>query len=803
MPSGSHIRVKELLPRALKRRKPDRLPQPAPLDPTEGIDSVDGNAQLPLSDGDPAQPFLSAHQDDDVVVTNLWREALASYKLLTGVVLENSDLYRQIRACSDERAIVSTLESTAGAFEMYRHPAPYGVGARMRSTLIPIVRAVLAMLEVAGEAAASSTLPGGKAVFVAIGILLKTIDGVSARFDAVAALLGKFKFYLARLNVRSGIPFGRSARSLAVEILVQMLRTLAIAARTMRRNRLEHFLAVLVGRDDDLKDVSKRADILVDEEARLTLAEAARAVHNLSSELSDALIRMEAELRAILSGVEDLSANLQASGAMEMPAKFEEFKVQSKWDMDRIFAELAENNVHVQVSTRSAQRINEVESRLASLEDRILPKDTILVARFPLPSFNSTSFPGMASRLLERFRSFSAEDQVALRRGIANLYAFAAVSVSGGNVGNPSEILLTSILEPSAVLSAFLPMAITFIAMSMLWRVCVSRSHREIPRGPGYARKDTLILIDVLGTHIVLPLNMTWADIHSLLLEQLSGKAGWKYVQSNAYKLVDTSGDSSFLEPHSWEKSVRSGMVLEMSVIIRQVTRTIYCPLCATAIVGFSGGAVVRCIGCRRQYRASHDDLSEADPSGDSCPSLPRDALDTVPPAPPKNAATSMEETQDMSVFRSITIIHSMKLRSSPTDVYSPESEFMLGYTGIIPQSVTTSTDSNRRRGVSESDDPAEYERQRLVKKEYAKTFRDNEKHHFEQLRRRLFPTDPNTRRAECLERAVVALDELEAYKIRMMQREAEIQKLRAALEQTPTAEAQGWESSTYSSGWR
>ncbi|KZV70393.1 hypothetical protein PENSPDRAFT_651532 [Peniophora sp. CONT] len=110
------------------------------------------------------------------------------------------------------------------------------------------------------------------------------------------------------------------------------------------------------------------------------------------------------------------------------------------------------------------------------------------------------------------------------------------------------------------------------------------------------------------------------------------------------------------------------------------------------------------------------------------------------------------------------------------------------GLTSSTPSQATdglrvASTGPNRRRGVSETTDPQEYERQRMKKKDYAKAFRDNEKYHFEQLRRRLFPTDPNTRRAECLERAVTAMDELETYKARAIQREAEVAKLRAELE--------------------
>ncbi|VDB88514.1 unnamed protein product [Peniophora sp. CBMAI 1063] len=104
---------------------------------------------------------------------------------------------------------------------------------------------------------------------------------------------------------------------------------------------------------------------------------------------------------------------------------------------------------------------------------------------------------------------------------------------------------------------------------------------------------------------------------------------------------------------------------------------------------------------------------------------------------------------------------------------------------GLATAVMNTSPDelsSLRRRAVTDNSDPVEYERQRQKKKEYAKTFRDNEKHYFEQLRVRLFPDDPNTRRAECLERAVSALDELEARKARAVQHDAEIEELRTQL---------------------
>ncbi|VDC06497.1 unnamed protein product [Peniophora sp. CBMAI 1063] len=115
----------------------------------------------------------------------------------------------------------------------------------------------------------------------------------------------------------------------------------------------------------------------------------------------------------------------------------------------------------------------------------------------------------------------------------------------------------------------------------------------------------------------------------------------------------------------------------------------------------------------------------------------------------------------------------------------------MLSLTLPLPSSPTSPTASasdtspirsKHRHGANGPTCPADYESLRMKKKHYAKTFRDNEKHYFEELRRRLFPTDPNVRRAECLERAVAALDELEAYRARGDQRDAAIEGLRQEL---------------------
>ncbi|KAI0035212.1 hypothetical protein K488DRAFT_83296 [Vararia minispora EC-137] len=108
---------------------------------------------------------------------------------------------------------------------------------------------------------------------------------------------------------------------------------------------------------------------------------------------------------------------------------------------------------------------------------------------------------------------------------------------------------------------------------------------------------------------------------------------------------------------------------------------------------------------------------------------------------------------------------------------------------GRVPRVKAARPVRSTSRGMADDMDEREgagpdsvYDAARKKKKDYAKNFRDTEKQHFEELRRRLFPRDPHARRAECLERAIQWVDELGAAKSREMQRTTEISSLRQQL---------------------
>ncbi|KZV59736.1 hypothetical protein PENSPDRAFT_672153 [Peniophora sp. CONT] len=360
-----------------------------------------------------------ALERDGHTLASLWDAAFHQYLVATGVDLKDhdSDLYRRLYGSSDLQAVLEVLVKAAKDFGLYRHPSADDVCDKIRCALKPIVRVVLStgVLEVGGELAAGLSVRGGKAPFVAIMVLLRATQGVSARFDAVAALLERFESYMTRLDVRIGATLESASHALVVKILVEMLHTFAIVTQMMRKSRMNHFLSALTGGGSTITDASRRLEILEVQDTRLTLASIYKEVCTLSDSLHDDLSRIEDGVILINEHVEVVSSNI----------------------------------TEISVDVRYTQ---------------------VLTIR-------------------------------------------------------------------------------------------VGRSSHRVPRRYHKVSRQ---------------------DIHGLLLDRFANKKGSEYVKSRAYTITNTAGQSEILKPETWTQTVRAGMILEMSILIRQLRHSLQCPYCGT-----------------------------------------------------------------------------------------------------------------------------------------------------------------------------------------------------------------------------
>ncbi|KZV68093.1 hypothetical protein PENSPDRAFT_30323 [Peniophora sp. CONT] len=227
----------------------------------------------------------------DADFEDLWADALRDYSARTGVDLSDrgQDLYRHLQSCTSSYSVAQTLEKVALEFHSYRKGSKRA--ARIRTALSCVAHGVLVFLDAGAESLASQSFPGGKAVFVAIAVLIKATQGVSKRFDALLAILEKFGFYLSRLHIRLNVGIGFESRRLAIELLSKMVHTFALATQTMRQNRLHHLINVLFNREDETEATRQRVEQLIDEDSRMSLVDIHRAISQLSDRIDEALAR--------------------------------------------------------------------------------------------------------------------------------------------------------------------------------------------------------------------------------------------------------------------------------------------------------------------------------------------------------------------------------------------------------------------------------------------------------------------------------------------------------------------------------
>ncbi|KAI0049411.1 hypothetical protein FA95DRAFT_1571228 [Auriscalpium vulgare] len=95
------------------------------------------------------------------------------------------------------------------------------------------------------------------------------------------------------------------------------------------------------------------------------------------------------------------------------------------------------------------------------------------------------------------------------------------------------------------------------------------------------------------------------------------------------------------------------------------------------------------------------------------------------------------------------------------------------------------STDGEADMVEDEGDTDSDLEAQKDRKKKYAQEFRYREKRLFEEMRKRLFPQDPSTKRSECMEKAIEGLDELDSMRIQARERDEEIESLKRKLHES------------------
>ncbi|VDB84815.1 unnamed protein product [Peniophora sp. CBMAI 1063] len=208
-----------------------------------------------------AMPSITTHSTDrgpapemHNVLGSLWLQALRDYQVKTGVDPMKDPLISELAGLNSTDEIMNLFDAKMRLFREFR--ANDSKWCSFRNTYLkPAVHSVILLTDALSELASYfSVVPGGKAIFVAFGTLLKATEGVSKRYDALQELFEQIPFFLESAIERNSTArsWGAPTRGVAVAILVHLLDVFALAVRRMndKWRRLKDYSKSLIGTTD-------------------------------------------------------------------------------------------------------------------------------------------------------------------------------------------------------------------------------------------------------------------------------------------------------------------------------------------------------------------------------------------------------------------------------------------------------------------------------------------------------------------------------------------------------------------------
>ncbi|KAJ7858440.1 hypothetical protein B0H13DRAFT_1132862 [Mycena leptocephala] len=227
----------------------------------------------------------SSQAERTVSISGIWLDALSRYKAETGIDLkeEQAGEYRLLAECD---SLESALRLTAGLVDA-PSLAQASSWKQTQDSLCKVFKLVLVFNDATAELVASLQVPGGKAIFVALGILLKTAQNMQDRLSALADLLCNFDQFFRRLDVRRGIRYPVHDHEILTEICAEFLHVLALAQKIVGdrtpsrgplgrlpriRRHISNFREALLD-NEDIKSAMRRLDNLTQMELQMTVAQ--------------------------------------------------------------------------------------------------------------------------------------------------------------------------------------------------------------------------------------------------------------------------------------------------------------------------------------------------------------------------------------------------------------------------------------------------------------------------------------------------------------------------------------------------
>ncbi|KAF8466110.1 hypothetical protein DFH94DRAFT_848535, partial [Russula ochroleuca] len=205
---------------------------------------------------------------------DLFNAALRDYENKTGINLVDDPLAKKFENCNSVDSITAIIQEQAQIFRKFR-----GDDGKLMKSLKTSVDVLYALSNTALGGGIGLAFPPANAIFAGIAILLAAVKDASASYDTVVDLFASFERFLSRLSIYTGVPSTPALKNVLVEILVELLSTLALATKQVKQGRFKKFMKKLQG-EKDIEAALQSLDRLTLDEVRAAAAQILQAVNN-------------------------------------------------------------------------------------------------------------------------------------------------------------------------------------------------------------------------------------------------------------------------------------------------------------------------------------------------------------------------------------------------------------------------------------------------------------------------------------------------------------------------------------------
>ncbi|KZV65046.1 hypothetical protein PENSPDRAFT_147487 [Peniophora sp. CONT] len=256
--------------------------------------------------------FLSEPLIPTRIFKELWTDAIKKVEQSEiGRSLRWKALLNEMSSCSSAEQICERLEQTVTALKSTRgNDSKWG---ELRTKYLKPAAEGILVLTTAFSVIASSIpgIPGGNAIFAALGMLLKATKGLSERFEALIGLFEEMGFFLDSLRIRANASeaVGPAARTVGIAILAHLLDVFFLATKLIMepawRARFVLYRQAFAN-DDKVQRALDRLRMLAGLETRAITAETrattagthaiASDIRMIAKDTQDAVLVMKKEL---------------------------------------------------------------------------------------------------------------------------------------------------------------------------------------------------------------------------------------------------------------------------------------------------------------------------------------------------------------------------------------------------------------------------------------------------------------------------------------------------------------------------